>query len=114
MSSKNRVFTMTKGAYGTQMGFSLYDAAGVFTITGTVTIYVVSVDDPHTNVITGVCNTGGPFTIEGKTWPAKYAFSNADMDLAAGTYLMRFTHGTIAFPTDPAQWFGKIIINPSV
>jgi hypothetical protein len=39
MASKNRTFSMTKGAYGTQMGFNLYDALGKFTITGTVKIF---------------------------------------------------------------------------
>jgi hypothetical protein len=118
MAAKNRLFTMTQGAYGTEMGFNLYEAGSTrFTITTTVKIYVKR-HGATTNVIDGaVCNTAGPFTIEGKAWDAKYSFTNAEMDLAAGTYLFRFQHGTSApidyFPTDPTRYEGKIVINPA-
>jgi hypothetical protein len=92
MASKNRTFSMTKGAYGTVMGFNLYDALGKFTITGTVKIFAIH-QGSSVNAINGaICNVAGPFTIEGTAYDGKYAFTNADMDLAAGTYLFRFEH----------------------
>jgi hypothetical protein len=115
--AKNRIFTMTQGAYGTEMGFNLYDAAAAFPITDDVRFYMRK-ERTTTNVIDGeLCDTGGPFTIEGTAWPAKYSFTATEMDLAAGTYLFRFEHGdppsVTYFPTDPTQWFGKLIINPN-
>jgi hypothetical protein len=117
MAAKNRIFTMTQGAYGTEMGFTLYDAADAFPITDDVRLFVRR-EGQTTNVIDGeLCNTGGPFTIEGQTFVGKYAFTATEMDLAAGTYRFRFEHGNppnvTYFPTDPSQWFGKLIINPN-
>lgn len=108
---------MTKGDYGHEIGFDLYDDTGQFTISDVVKIFVKK-QGASTNSINGVtCNTAGPFTIRGRAWDAKYSFTNSEMDLTAGTYLLRFTHGTgsniITFPTDPSQWYGKIIINPA-
>jgi hypothetical protein len=117
MASKNRTFSMTKGAYGTQMGFNLYDALGKFTITGTVKIFA-KLQGGSVNAINGAnCNVAGPFTIEGTAYDGKYAFTNLEMDLPAGKYLFRFEHtsgGVVQyFPTDPTEYYGKIIINPS-
>lgn len=106
---------MTQGAYGTEMGFNLYDALGKFTITGTVKIYAKR-KGATTNAIDASC-TVGTVTIEGKVFDAKYSFSNSDMDLAAGEYLFRFEHtdsGVTYFPTNPTSFYGKIVINEGV
>lgn len=116
--ARNKIFTMTQGANGTEMGFNLYDAAGRFTPSATVKIYVKR-QGASVNVIDGrTCLSAGNYTIEGKTWDCKYQFQDSEMAFDGGTYLVRFVHDNgpsdlIYFPTDPSQWYGKIIINPA-
>ena len=65
MAAKNRTFTMTQGAYVNRLGLNLYDAAGQFTITGDVNIYVKR-QGADTNAIDGVACNVALVTIEGR------------------------------------------------
>src|SRR5436190_388805 len=99
MASKNRTFSMTKGAYGTQMGFNLYDALGKFTITGTVKIFA-KLQGGSVNAINGAnCNVAGPFTIEGI-----FSYINQTRLIAASFHLFYCPKATSEISPMRQEW----------
>lgn len=119
--AKNKTSTTTRGAHGFELGFNLYDATNTkVPPSGTVKIFVKK-QGATSNYINGeTCEIAGPYTMEGKQFDARYAFTDAEMDNIGSaakqtTYLFRFnmTNGSQIdyFPEDPRGDWGKLIVN---
>ena len=107
--SVNRIFTLTQGAVGTTMEFTLSDEDGPVDITGwTVTIIARhGVDDPV--IDNGACVLTTPATGQGT-----YEFNSTTANIEVGEYNLQFK-GVIGsdvyyFPTHRERRYGTLAV----